>query len=137
RGLLGNADPAVRGPTSFVGYLDLRRGIREPSDAAFMRMLVVTAGGIGLWAWARPPHLHLQRPAPLPEAARCRCLSMALRHSNERMTGKFVKQLIQRERNTEEFHVEDKHHRAIRTKGSVHQRWHGVHCYRAPGTSGV
>jgi len=35
------------------------------------------------------------------------------------------------------FHVEDTYHGAIRIKGSVRQRGHGVHCYCAPGASGV
>jgi nucleotide-binding universal stress UspA family protein len=40
-------------------------------------------------------------------------------------------------RNKEEYHVEDTHHRALRTKGSIHQRRHGIHCYRAPRAGGV
>jgi hypothetical protein len=37
----------------------------------------------------------------------------------------------------EGFHVEDTHYGAIRTGGSVHQRRHGFHCYRAPGAGSV
>jgi Nitronate monooxygenase len=36
----------------------------------------------------------------------------------------------------EEFHVEDTHHGAIRTEGSVHQRRHGVHCYQGSEAGG-
>jgi hypothetical protein len=47
--------------------------------------------------------------------------------------GRVGPQTLQFSATRKESHVEDTHHRAIRTRGSVHQRWHGVHCYRAPG----
>ena len=37
----------------------------------------------------------------------------------------------------EESHVEDAHHGPIQTESSVHQRRHGVHCYRDPRAGGV